>query len=81
MKQQNKKHLHFFDYVHLVKNCRNELLNSVVKDREGVSSSMCDLWEGYQQYQPEWEKELNADHFVPSDKMEIDPVLKLMQDI
>ena len=69
--------LHFFDYVHLVKNGRNNLLNRLIQI-DGVKFSMKTL-SNWWSNSVELQLALKLDDICPSDKQNLVPVMNLLR--
>jgi len=68
---------HIFDYVHVVKNLRNTLLNKVLKNSQcGSGFCMKTLWTLFEENSA-YQSLLKIDDLAPSDKMALVPVKNL----
>eukprot|EP00733_Pompholyxophrys_punicea_P000753 Pompholyxophrys_punicea_v1_NODE_265_length_2478_cov_92.556748.p1 type:complete len:635 gc:universal NODE_265_length_2478_cov_92.556748:567-2471(+) len=75
---KNSKYCHFFDYVHIMKNIRNTILNKVVKTPEcPLGFHMNDLisWKEKSTIA----RDLLPLELVPKDKMNVDNITQLIQ--
>jgi len=78
----NNTYYHIFDYVHIVKNLRNTLLNQLLGGFHDPKISFCmkylvEFWEN----DDELQRSVSINALNPTDKMELDPVKELWKAI